>query len=161
MDIKLVSVFISASVALFIAVLNHFIITPYKERRNRKREQLKNLYAPLYGIINVRSKLVIELSMKSKKLMLGNADNMEYQSREHMEKFILDKAGYASNELLDAWIEYSSQLVGFKKETTERLVFTVVKEYNQLKKDLNLPYNEEELRSGIPESIKEYREIIS
>lgn len=161
MDVKLISVLISASVALFIAVLNHFIITPYKERKNRKREQLKNLYAPLYGIINVRSKMVIELSMKSKKLMLGNADNKEYQSGVFMEKFIMDKAGYASNELMDAWIEYSSQITGFKKETTERLVIAVVKEYSQLKKDLNLPYNEEELRTGIPESIKEYREFIS
>lgn len=81
MDIRLVSVLISALVAVLIAVLNHFIITPYKEQRNRKREQLKNLYAPLYGIINVRTKLVIEQSMRAKKLMLGNVGDIEYQSR--------------------------------------------------------------------------------
>ncbi|WP_335871951.1 hypothetical protein [Bacillus sp. 2205SS5-2] len=161
MDIRIVSVLISASVALFIAVLNHFIITPYKESRNRKREQLKNLYAPLYGIINVRIKMVKEFSLRSKKLMLGSTEGIEYQSRENMEKFILEKAGYASNELLDAWIEYSSQLTGIEAENTERLVITVVKEYNQLKKKLNLPYNAEELRTGIPESIKEYRDFIS
>lgn len=78
-----------------------------------------------------------------------------------MEKFFLDKAGYSSNELLEAWIEYSSQIVGYKKETTEQLVITIVKEYNQLKKELNMPYNENELRTGIPESIKEYRDVIA
>jgi hypothetical protein len=161
MDIRLVSVLISATVAVLIAVLNHFIITPYKEKRSRKREQLKNLYAPLYGIINVRTKLVIEQSMRAKKLMLGNVGDIEYQSREYMEKFFLDKAGYSSNELLEAWIEYSSQIVGYKKETTEQLVITIVKEYNQLKKELNMPYNENELRTGIPESIKEYRDVIA
>jgi hypothetical protein len=161
MDIKLLSVLISGSVALFIAVLNHFIITPYRESNNRKREQLKNLYAPLYGIINVRTKLVIDISLKSKKLMLGNDADTKYQTREYMENFILDNAGYASNELLDAWIEYSSQLVGFNKEKTERLVITTVKEYNLLKKKLHLPYNKDELRTGIPESIKEYREFLS
>ncbi|WP_226087468.1 hypothetical protein [Mesobacillus sp. S13] len=160
MDVKLISVLISGSVALFIAVLNHFIITPYKERKNRKREQLKHLYAPLYGIINVRVKLVIEMSMRAKKLMLGNVDNKEYQSGVFMEKFIIEKSGYCSDELLEAWIEYSSQFGEFKKETTERLVVAVVKEYNQLKKDLNLPYNKEELKTGIPESIKQYREIL-
>jgi hypothetical protein len=160
-DIKLLSVLISASVALLIAVLNHFIITPYKENQSRKREQLKNLYAPLYGIINVRTKLVIEDSMKAKKLMLGNVAGSTYQTREYMEKFILDKAGYASDELLEIWINYTSGIVGYNKVSTERLVITVVKEYNQLKRKLNLTYNKEELKTGIPESIKEYREFLS
>ncbi|MGD7021946.1 hypothetical protein ACQCVK_05100 [Rossellomorea vietnamensis] len=161
MDIRLLSVIISASVAILIAVLNHFIITPYKENRSRKREQLKNLYAPLYGIINVRTKLVIGFSMRKKKLMLGNVDDKTYQTEEYMEQFILERAGYASHKLLDVWIEYTSQFGDYDKETTERFVVTIVREYNQLKKDLNLPYNPEELRTGIPESIKEYRKLKS
>ena len=151
---------ISASVAILVAILNHFVITPYKEKKKRKREQLKNLYAPLYGIINVRTKLVIDLSMRKKKLMLGNIDDTHYQTREFMETFILNNAGYSSNELLDVWIEYCVQFGNYEKEKTEQLVMTVVIEYNQLKKDLNLPYNKEELITGIPESIKEYRELL-
>ncbi|MFB7120698.1 hypothetical protein ACWOMK_25705 [Bacillus thuringiensis] len=45
------------------------------------------------------------------------------------------------------------------REVTFKLVTTIVKEYNQLKKELKMEYNEDELKIGIPEIIKEFREI--
>ncbi|WP_117161456.1 hypothetical protein [Paraliobacillus sp. X-1268] len=159
MDFKIISILISASVALFIAVLNHFVVTPVKESRNRKREQLKTLYAPMYSLICIRISLVKEFSLSSKKLLLGSVDK-EYQSREYMETFFLNHSGYSSNELIDAWVNYAAQFADYEKENTENFVVTLVKEYNLLKKKLGLPYDKDELKTGIPECIKEYREFL-
>lgn len=160
MDIRILSVMISASVGIFVAVLNHFIISPIKEKRNRKREQLKNLYAPLYSLICLRIFLVKDLSLSSKKLQLGNVKGIDYHSRSYMEQFILDRSGYCLTELTNAWINYSSQFGNFKKEYTEELVVATVKGYNQLKKELKMSYNKEELRTGIPDVINEYRMVM-
>ncbi|MYL34972.1 hypothetical protein GLW05_15415 [Pontibacillus yanchengensis] len=162
MEIKFLTAIISALVAVFIAVLNHFIVTPYKEAKERKRNRLKSLYAPLYGLINVRTYIIKEFIISKKKLMLGGVDTAEYYSKEYMETFILENSGYASNKLLNAWIEYVTQDIGdYEEERTKNLVITTVKEYNQLKKDLKYPYNQKELETGIPECIKEVRDFIN
>lgn len=159
-DTVILSAIISATVAIFIAVLNHFVITPIKEKKQRKSEQLKVLYAPLYSLICLRILMVKKISLSERKLMLGNMGDNEYQKKEHMEKMIMDRSGYCFNDLMDAWITYASQFASFKKEHTEQLVISVVKGYNQLRKELKLSYSKEELKTGIPEVIKEYRDIM-
>jgi len=159
-DTVILSAIISATVAIFIAVLNHFVITPIKEKKQRKSEQLKVLYAPLYSLICLRILMVKKISLSERKLMLGNMGDNEYQKKEHMEKMIMDRSGYCFNDLMDAWITYASRFASFKKEHTEQLVISVVKGYNQLRKELKLSYSKEELKTGIPEVIKEYRDIM-
>ncbi|MBH0156001.1 hypothetical protein IHV10_06440 [Fictibacillus sp. 5RED26] len=157
MDIKLISGLVSATVALLIAILNHFIITPIKENRERKRQQLKNLYAPLYSLLNTRINMVKDMSIKYNRIMLGTRTDVKYFNKEYMEIFLLENTGYASDELISVWIRYSSSLTIDEKETIE-FVQTVVKEFNQLKKDLGLSFNQQELITGIPEVIKEFRD---
>lgn len=159
-DTAILSTIISASVAIFIAVLNHFIITPIREKKARKSEQLKVLYAPLYSLICLRISIAKDISLSNRKLMLGDIGDNEYQKKEHMEKMIMDRSGYCFNDLMDAWVNYASQFGSFKKEYTEQLVVSVVKGYNQLRKELKLPYDKDEFNTGIPEVIKEYRDLM-
>lgn len=160
-DTPILSAIISATIALFVAVLNHFIVTPIKEKKERKRDQLTILYAPLYSLICLRLSIPKEHSLSRRKLMLGDIGDIEYQKREYMEKLIMDRSGYCFNDLMEAWVNYASQLGDFDKKNTEELVVSVVKGYNQLRKELKLPYDKEELNTGIPGVIKEYREFMN
>ncbi|WP_163581125.1 hypothetical protein [Gracilibacillus saliphilus] len=160
MDIRIWSVIISAGVALFIAVLNHFIVTPWKERRRRLREQYSNLYAPAYALICASIKIAKRKSLLHKSLSLGSKSLNGYQSLSNMEQFIHERSGYANDNLINAWVNYSSQLEEPKKEYTEDLVISIVKGYNQLKKQLGMKHDKEELKTGIPDCIKEYREFM-
>jgi hypothetical protein len=152
-DIRIISVLISAGVALFIAILNHFVITPIKENRARKREKLKNLYAPLYSLVMTRVNLIKPQIVTSGRYMLGGLSDSTWLNKEYMHKFFLEKAGYASNDMINAWISYSSA-INPSQDITKRFVFQLVKEYNQLKKELRLPYNKKELETGIPDILK-------
>lgn len=96
------SAIISAFVALFVAVLNHFNVTPIKERHNRKRGQLKNLYAPLYTLICIRLQINELDSLESDKLSLNSLSTKEFTKEEFMEKFLFEKSGYCSNSLMEA-----------------------------------------------------------
>lgn len=154
MDIRLLSVIISASVAIFIAVLNHFIITPIKEKRSRKRERLKNLYAPLYGLVTARINLIKPQIETRKRIMLGSLGDSAWLNSEYMDKLFIEKAGYASNDLIEAWVNYSSVLPGTQKNASP-FVIQLVKEFNQLKKDLNLPFDYKELKTGIPKILQD------
>ncbi|GGM40441.1 hypothetical protein GCM10011351_28250 [Paraliobacillus quinghaiensis] len=159
-DTSLLSAIISATVALFVAVLNHFIVTPIKEKKELKRNQLTILYAPLYSLICLRISIVKDFSLSKRKLMLGDIGDIGYQKKEFMEKLIMDRSGYCFNDLMEAWVNYASQFGSFDKKYTEELVKSVVRGYNQLRKELKLPYDKDELNTGIPEVIKEYREFI-
>ncbi|MGR9632823.1 hypothetical protein ACU82A_00790 [Bacillus cereus] len=46
-----------------------------------------------------------------------------------------------------------------KKGVSQNLVELTVKDYNQLRRELGMEYNEDELNTGIPDVIKEFREI--
>ncbi|MCR1833147.1 hypothetical protein NSA56_01885 [Oceanobacillus caeni] len=160
MNTALLSTIISASVAIFIAVLNHFIITPIKERKKRKEDQLKVLYSPLYSLICLRATIGKNISLTHGKLALGSLGHIEYQKQEYMEQMIMDRSGYCLDDLMDAWVNYSSKLPPYKAEYAEALVIAVVKGYNKLRKELRMAYNREELETGIPEVIEEYRTIM-
>ncbi|WP_406944500.1 hypothetical protein ACJA3J_15110 [Halobacillus sp. SY10] len=162
MDYKLLSIIISASVAIFIAVLNHFIITPIKDKRNRQREQLKNLYAPLYNLLSYNILILKDASIRQKEILLGyvQSDKNNYKSKDYLEEFMLQRAGYCSDELMEVWTKFTTYNISPENGISSRLVKTVVKEYNKIKKELNMGYNKEELSTGIPECIKELREEI-
>lgn len=156
MDIRIISVLISASVALFIAILNHFIITPIKEKRKRKREQLNNLYAPLYSLISTRLNIVKPQIVIKGEYLLGSNQQSVYLNKEYMETFFLERSGYASDKMIDAWIGYTGVIIPDRK-ATKNFITQMVFEYNQLKKELGLNYNSRELETGIPEVLKDVK----
>lgn len=150
---KLAAAFISAGVALFIAILNHFIVTPCKEKRARKRSRLNNLYAPLYSLVSTRLDLVKSDIVINGLYMLGTKDGSKYLNKEYTEMYFLERSGYASDELIEAWIAYSGSLLP-NQDKTKKFIFQIVKEYNQLKKELRMNYNPRELETGVPEVLK-------
>ncbi|CAH0120428.1 hypothetical protein PAE9249_02947 [Paenibacillus sp. CECT 9249] len=156
MDIRILSVIISATVAILIAVSNHFLVEPFKEKRKWKKQQLSNLYSPLYALISARIYLVKDLCIQRKKIMLGSVDPSLILSKDYTHEFILKNAGYGSKVFIEAWSNYVGSFLP-KNEVTLEFVTTLVKDYNKLKKELGQEYNVEELKTGIPEVIKELR----
>ncbi len=122
MDIRILSVIISASVAIFITVFNHFIYTPIKEKCNRKREQLKTFYAPLYGLVIARIYLIKPEIVKRGKIMLGGLSDSSWLNNEYMDKFIVEKTGYASYALIEEWMKYSTEFRSNRKKLCHLLL---------------------------------------
>ncbi|MGA9286786.1 MAG: hypothetical protein WBV93_00435 [Anaerobacillus sp.] len=151
-DIRLLSVLISASVSIVILLVKEFIFDSWKRNKERKREQLKNFYAPLYVIILGRIHLAGRPSFG---LSLGDTTDY-FLSKDHMNDFLLNNAGYASDKLLEIWIDYQSDFTP-ELSKSRNLIYQVVKEYNQLKKQLRQNYSKGELETGIPDQFKEYR----
>lgn len=158
MDYTILSAIISASVALFISILNFFVITPIRENKERVRKQVNELYAPLYGIVCARLIIIKgKGSIHGGKLMLGSLEGVDYTERSYMEKYLLDNSGYASDKLMSAGLNYLSDVVRYNERHTYDFITTLVKEYNAKKKKLKLDYNINELETGIPECVKELR----
>ncbi|PLR69112.1 hypothetical protein [Bacillus sp. UMB0893] len=157
MDIKIWSVFVSATVALITFLVLHFFIEPMKEEKKRKLEQYKNFYAPLYTIVITRASIVKEYSLKQNRMMLGHTDKKPHLQPDFMEEFIIKNSGYASVNLIDAFKDLASTKGAIDKDISERFTKTVVIDYNKLKKGLKMEYNKEELLTGIPEILKEFR----
>ncbi|MCA1319772.1 hypothetical protein LC085_07580 [Bacillus tianshenii] len=149
-DIRVVTGIISALVAILISVINHFIVEPIKRKRQRKRDQLHNLYAPLYSLFNYRMEISITHIAQTQSIKLGGIKGDEISSKEYLTRLFMEKAGYASESLIDHLTEYCGN-INITPGMTDRLVRTTVKEYNQLKKDLKIPYNLAELETGFPE----------
>lgn len=158
-DIKIIAAFISVIFSVLTFLIIHLYIEPKKAKRTFKMERLKILYAPLYTIVVSRINFVRELGVAENRILLGNPPDKEYLNREYMEKFLLDNSGYASDELINAFVDYTSSRGGISHEVTINFVTIVVKEYNKLKKELHMEYNDAELNTGIPNVIKEFREI--
>jgi hypothetical protein len=156
---KLYAALISAAVAFIILALNFFIIEPRKEKRNLRKEKLKNLYAPLYILLISQSKLAKSYNPQKSHMLFYyvKEEDKLMLSRTAIHKLVFAQIGYASNEFIELWTKYSSTIPQ-KDENLHPLAVLAIKEYNQLKKDLNLPYDEQELKTGIPEHYKELRE---
>ncbi|MEI4622144.1 hypothetical protein KFD70_19130 [Bacillus pfraonensis] len=158
-DIKILSAFISVIVSVLTFLIIHLYIEPRKVKRNFKMEQYKNLYAPVYAMILSRLNMAKETGwVGNGSLTLGQRSSQDHLDRKAMEKLILTNSGYASIELINIFKDYTTSLK-VPSEVTFNLVTTIVKEYNQLKKELKMEYNEAELKTGIPEIIKEFREV--
>ncbi|RTR36247.1 hypothetical protein EKG37_01435 [Robertmurraya yapensis] len=155
MDIRIISAVISAGVALLIAVLNHFVITPIKEKKASKREKLKKLYAPLYSLVIARINISKAQSVIQKKIMLGTAKPSVWLNSDFMNNLFLEQSGYASDQLIEEWVKYSGSMKSLTTEAGARpFVVQLVKDYNKLKKDLKLAYSKDELETGIPDILK-------
>jgi hypothetical protein len=181
MDTKIT---IPVIVTLLTFLILHFFIDPRKEKKKWREDRFKNLYAPLYTIIISRlgaAGLLNEVR-EGKEFYLGSGGEKGHIDNDYMIEFTLKNSAYASKDLLNAIHDYtyfitstrsiitsvSSNKERTKKEAddlkeasrkrvlyTKRLVTILVKEYNQLKKELNMNYDQEELETGIPEFLKD------
>ncbi|MGF9853146.1 hypothetical protein ABHN09_16520 [Bacillus paramobilis] len=158
-DIKILAAFISVIASALTFLILHLYIEPKKAKRNLKMEQYKNLYAPLYTMINSSVNIVKEESIRDGYIHLGHTSERTYLSPQSIEQFIFKNAGFASIELIEATKDLASSFGEIKKGVEQNLVEITVKEYNQLRYELGMEYNKAQLSTGIPDVIKEFREI--
>lgn len=159
MDIRMLAAIISAVVAIVIAVVNHFIVEPMKAKKQWKKQQLSNFYAPAYGLAVAKVNLVRDYCLDKKVIGLGaTEDTLGVLKKDYFAEFIVKNSGYASQEFLEVWIGYIGKFPSATSKESTGVVITLVKDYNRLRKELGYEYNKEELESGIPEVIKELRE---
>ncbi|PFW87234.1 hypothetical protein COL32_27655 [Bacillus pseudomycoides] len=164
-----ISVIVSALVTVGLFVFLHYVIEPKKERVRKKEEKLKNLYAPLFTMI-ITELVSVPVGVRNSRteMALFTRRANEYSTdNDHFVKFVLDNSRYANMKLLFE-IHNFVEAVMFEKQVTQRegnamtfpidnLVKVIVKDYNQLKKELKEEYDEEELITGIPNIIKKTR----
>ncbi|MGG3404436.1 hypothetical protein BKK39_23225 [Bacillus cereus] len=151
------------SLATFLCL--HYIIEPRKENRRKKSEKFKNFYAPLYMMINARLSLYFH-SVKNngrdvEPIFFDDAGSPAFIDNKYVISFILQNSSYASTELLDE-LEYYIYDVSQRGESGERhknLVVVIVKEYQQLRKELGMDYDDDALKTGIPKRIRFLRSM--
>ncbi|MDF9523184.1 hypothetical protein P5815_21895 [Bacillus cereus] len=141
----------------------HYCIEPKKEARRKKSEKFKNFYAPLYLMINARlSHYIFNLEKNGRDAeQMYFSDVQSYGKPAFIDnayviRFVLENSSYASTELLDE-LEYYIYDVSEQLETGDRhkhLVEIIVKEYQQLRKELKMDYDEEALKTGFPKRIR-------
>ena len=149
-------------VTLGLFLLLHYVIEPRKEKKRKKSEKFKELYAPLYMIINARLGSLVMHGQKygAEQLSFNNAGAPGIINDNYMIEFALKNSSYASIELLhvlDIHIRNTSD-GWYNHMDIEELVKVIVKEYQQLRKELKLKYDEKELETGIPTKVREIRE---
>lgn len=171
-------------VTLLTFLILHFFIDPRKEKKKWREDRFKNLYAPLYTIIISRlgGAGLLNAVRKGKEFYLGNGGEKGNIDDDYMIEFTLKNSAYASNDLLSAIHDYTyfitstssiiTSLSDKKQRTpkeandlkealekrrsyTKRLVTILVTEYNQLKKELKMDYEQKALETGIPEFLKD------
>jgi hypothetical protein len=147
MNFTLYPAIISATVAIFIFAFNH-IFTFYSNKRSKRKTNLENrlkvLYTPLYLQIRVQSQIDSRYQMD----LLPLDKRLPGYEFEDIDKLIKEQPQYASNELFEKWTE----CVIYRGDSKLMQVFAkeVVKEYNELKKELKLEFDEIELSTGFP-----------
>ncbi|OSM09684.1 hypothetical protein BTH38_29350 [Bacillus toyonensis] len=166
---------LTASTTWFIFIILHFVIEPRKEKKRIKEEKLKNLYAPLFTmIINELVSVPVGVRNTEKEMVtLTKTAEKFLADKDHFVNFVLNNSRYASTKLLfeiHSFVEtvmlrkhYAELDDAMKKQIgsqtyvfpVDNLVKTIVKDYNQLRKELEEEYNEEELMTGVPEIIKQ------
>ncbi|MEK4892200.1 MULTISPECIES: hypothetical protein [Bacillus] len=160
-----IAVLVSSTITLLLFVLQHFIIEPSKEKKRKQIEKFKELYAPLYMMINamLTSVILYERENGAERLYFTSAGSQGFINNDYMIEFVLKNSSYASVELLSELDIYICHATGGNLTSLEyeNLTKIVVKEYQQLRRDLELKYDENELETGIPTSIRDIREIHS
>lgn len=148
---------ISALVTITLFVVLNFLLVPQQEKRKARQEQLNKLYAPVYGLL--LAQLEIGKNASVDRIILGGYGGHDFLTKLEIDKMIYDNLGYASSNLIEAWAPFSARgKLPVSTELQENLVMVVVKDYNELKKQLRLPYNAKELKTGIPEIVKYLRD---
>lgn len=118
-------------------------------------KRLQMLYAPAYGYVITGILFVKDISPN--RMMIGSMDNHPFLKRRKIDAVIYCNIQYASLELIEAWSKYSASKGVIDEDTTNRLIYTIVSEFNYLRKKLHLPFDEEELITGIPKSYAHLR----
>ncbi|GAF22770.1 hypothetical protein JCM19047_2540 [Bacillus sp. JCM 19047] len=125
--------------------------------------QLKNLYAPLYGMILV---MVTHESMwksEDEKVCLflrdvTDVNKLSLFNEGAVDKLMIDNMGYASNSLIRAFLKIKERKYGLEAE--HEFITIAIKEFQELSKLLGLPFNKEEMLTGIPERYVTLRNLI-
>ncbi|MDA2383541.1 hypothetical protein PDN41_17550 [Bacillus cereus] len=156
---------VPALVALSTFGLLHLVIEPRKEKKKKRKEKFKELYAPLYMMINamLTSVILYERENGAERLYFTNAGSKGFIDNDYMIEFVLKNSSYASVELLSELDIYIRHATGGNLTSLEyeNLTKIVVKEYQQLRRELKLKYDKKELKTGIPTSIGDIREMHS
>ncbi|WP_408893488.1 hypothetical protein [Paenibacillus taichungensis] len=154
--IPLITAGLSAVIALGTFLGLHFLVEPRKEKRKHRFDRLHNLYSPLYALILARGYYVEgERSPEGGNVVLGTDPNHSFLSKDYTDNLMFEKSAYASNKLLDAWGKYVSSIGNVPDKVVENFVKSVVRDYNQIRKDLRLDYDKEELRTGLPKLFRD------
>ncbi|ALL23636.1 hypothetical protein BTXL6_20280 [Bacillus thuringiensis] len=160
-NMKILSTFTApALVALGTFLLLHLFIDPKKEKKKKKKEKLKELYAPLYMMINAQLSTCVMIGRQRGsigKLYFDSAGKQPgFIDEDYMIEFILKNSSHASMDLMHRLEKYISNTTEgtYDHEEINSLVVTVVKEYQQLRKELKMDYNKEELETGIPDKVR-------
>lgn len=148
------------AVAGFISALAMFFIAEviWKSRRERvktqtefQQKQLDCFYAPLYRFYREAYARFDAWKKENADTKLTRQPFFESGEGESIvEKVLAEHPGYASQKMLRLWAEYKAT-----KEKNERIkrrqamIVTLVKEYHELRRKLDLDYDENELRTGI------------
>jgi len=141
----------SAVVALAVFLILHFFIEPRKENRKLAQERLNKLYGPMYSLIIARYNLAGRFL---EEVTLGSIKDHRFLTKEHMDDFFLENSGYASTELIHVWGKYASNDM-LELETIHDMIKTVVREYNELRKYLNMDYDIDAIQDGFPQMMRE------
>ncbi|MEM5657278.1 hypothetical protein AAHB50_07140 [Bacillus toyonensis] len=123
-------------------VILHIIIEPYKARKRRRSEKLKNLYAPLYTmtVAKIRDYALYTKEFPNGKMVFSIKTKPHYLADEYIIEFLLNNSGYASKKLLFEIYGYVEALSKMELQGSSGFVYVdslvkiIVKEYNQLKK---------------------------
>ncbi|MED1478215.1 hypothetical protein COF81_19670 [Bacillus pseudomycoides] len=162
-----IAAIVTSTITLGLFLFSNYVIEPRKEKKRKKEEQLKNLYAPLFTmIITELVSVPIGVRNNQTEMVLFTDRSKEYcKNNSHFVKFALDNSRYASAKLLfelhkyveDVMVEYHSPKnpIIFP---VDNLVRVIVKDYNQLRKELKEEYDTDELITGIPNVIKKTKQ---
>ncbi|OOR57484.1 hypothetical protein BGP34_13465 [Bacillus mycoides] len=157
-----IAAIVTSVITLGLFLFLHYYIEPKKEARRKKSEKFKSFYAPLYMMINARLSHYFH-SVKHngrdvERMFFDDAGSPPFIDNKYVISFILQNSSYASTELLDE-LEYYIYDVSQKGEGGERhknLVGIIVKEYQQLRKELGMDYDDA-LKTGIPKRMRSLR----
>ena len=115
-----------------------------------RQQQLDKLYAPLY--LFYRETYVRFYTWRKENPDTKVAPQPFFKAKEQEERVVnlfAENAGYASQTLLRWWTAFRAQDEKQKrKELRNILIEIVVKEYQDLRKDLDLDYDKSELKTG-------------
>nr|WP_263327868.1 hypothetical protein [Neobacillus sp. Marseille-Q6967] len=145
--------FITGAVAITIAVINHFVtfvVYRHKNKKSKLENKLKALYSPLYLQVRALANNDPRLNMEAITLDA----RMDGFSEEDINKILNENAIYASSELIEKWMDFF--FYRSSNTSAHNFAVTVVKEYNELRKELKLEYDEIELASGYPKDTTMY-----
>lgn len=150
---------VATAFAGFVSALLIFIIRDaiWQKRVNRvqRREdllqkQLDNFYAPLYIFYREAYARFDYWHSQNPETILEKQPFFEPKDAESfVEKLFSEQPGYVSKELIRFWANFKA--VSDKSEKNRRRFFFVeklIKDYNNLRKELRLDYSEKEILSG-------------